>query len=338
MTLREQVLAAVRGGGTDRVPFTCYLGLVASGAEEIENLAFVTSAAAFGTEAPEVSYSSTDLAPGVRESRMETPWGCLTQLAHTETGYGSSWTREHWIKRPEDYRILERVLRHTRVVADPQPLRSARARLGDRGVVLAWMNRAPFQRLWIEFTGIERLACDLMDAPAAVEGVLDALLEQSREIMRITAASEAELAWVPDNITGVVTGPPLFNRYLAPYYREVCDALLPAGKTPVTHMDGMLRSVADCVAQTDLPVIEAFTPPPDGNLPVREARARWPRKALWLNFPSSVHLRPPAEVERVARELVEEAGSGGGFLIGVTENIPHSVGSRSLEAIGKALR
>lgn len=338
MTLREQVLHVVCGGRADRVPFTCYLELVPPGGEQIENLALVTSAQVFVTSTPGVTYSSVELEPGVRETRMDTPWGSLTQTTHTETGYGSSWIREHWIKRPEDYIILEQVIRHTHLTPDPEPLRRAREQVGDRGVVLAWVGRTPFQRLWIEYTGIERLALDLLDVPAVVESVLDALMEQSRRALRLAAASEAKLVWLPDNVTGEITGPSWFAKYLAPYYREACDVLLPSGKTPCTHMDGMLRSIADCIAETDLPVMEAFTPPPDGNFSVKEARKRWPGKTLWLNFPSSVHLADPDKITQVTKQMVEEAGTEGGFLIGITENMPAAVGTRSLEAIARVLQ
>jgi hypothetical protein len=102
-------------------------------------------------------------------------------------------------------------------------------------------------------------------------------------------------------------------------------------------MDGMLRQVADCIARTDLPVMEAFTPPPDGNLSVREARVAWPEKVLWLNFPSSVHMAPPEKIERVTRELVDEAGTCEGFAVGITENMPAHAALRSMQAIGRAL-
>jgi hypothetical protein len=306
---------------------------------EIENLIPVFSAGAYRTELDgvEVKQSSRELEPGVRETTMETPWGTLTQVAHTETGYGSSWTKEHWIKRPEDYTIIEQLTRHTKVIADPEPVRATLEQAGDRGVVLMWMGRTPFQRIWIEYAGMERLAFDLLDAPAAVEGLIDAFMEQSREVIRATATADAMLVWVPDNITGEMTGPPIFRKYLTPYYREVCDILLPAGKLPCCHMDGMLRQIADCIGETDLPVMEAFTPPPDGNFSVAEARDRWPEKALWLNFPSSVHLQDPEGIAAVTRELVAQNAGRPGFLVGITENIPASVGARSLQAIGGAL-
>lgn len=337
MTPREQLLTVLRGGRVDRVPFTCYTGLMPEGAAGIGNLIPVQSASLYQAETPGVSSTSRDVAPGVRETTMQTPWGTLTQLAHTETGYGSSWTKEHWIKAPGDYAVVEQMIRHTNLTAYPEGCSAALEAVGDRGVVIAWTNRTPFQRLWIEYAGMERLALDLMDCPEAVQSVLDAMFDQSEQIMRMAVQSPAEIVWIPDNITGEMTGPPVFSRYLKPYYEMVCDILLPAGKLPVTHMDGMLRQIAGCIAETDLPVMEAFTPPPDGNLSVAEARELWPKKALWLNFPSSVHLCESEEIKRVTEDLVRQAGDGRGFAIGVTENIPASVGARSLTAIGEAL-
>lgn len=337
MALRARTLAALRGEATDEVPFTCYQGLMPDGAEAIESLCLVTSAPVATVSTPGVTITSEEIGPGLLRQRMETPWGALTREVATESGYGSTWTRQHWVQRPGDYAILERVIRAAEIAPAPEIYAQARERMGERGVVLASVGRTPLQRLWIEYSGIERVSYDLADCPEAVEGVLDAMLEQSRRLLAIAAESEAELIWLPDNITGEVTGPALFERYLAPYYREACDLLLPAGKLPCCHMDGMLGPIRDHIAATPLPVMEAFTPPPDGNLSVADAAAAWSDKALWLNFPSSVHLCPSEEIMRVTRELVAQANGRPGFLIGITENIPKSVGARSLEAIAQAL-
>ncbi|MFP3904579.1 MAG: uroporphyrinogen decarboxylase family protein [Armatimonadota bacterium] len=337
MTLREHVLAAVRGENTDQIPLTCYDGLLPDGGEDIENLGLVTTAAVADLRTPGVDISTEKIAADRTIERMHTPWGILTRQVETGSGYGSSWTREHWIKGSEDYRITEQVLRNAEISPTPGLYREARRTVGERGVVLVWTARAPLQRLWIEYTGIQRLAYDLADCPEVVEGVLDAMLEQSREIMRIAAESEAQLIWLPDNITGDIAGPTLFERYLLSYYRDVCQLLVDCDKIPCCHMDGKLRSITDSIGRTDLPVIEAFTPPPDGNLPVSEAAQAWPDKTLWVNFPSSVHLSETEQIIRTTRDLIRQAEDHRGFLIGVTENIPDSVGAISLETIAQVL-
>ncbi len=337
MTLRENVLAAMRGEAPEQIPFTCYTGLAPEGAEEIENLCFIVTARAVTEHTPDVSISSEEVADGRRLERMETPWGTLTCEREVEPGYGSAYTTDHWISGPEDYAVIEQVIRTTELVPLPDAYADARAQFGDRGIVLVWTPRTPLQRLWIEYSGIERLSYDLADCPEYVGGVLDAMLEQSREVAKIAARSDAELIWLPDNITGEIAGAAWFERYLAPYYEEMCEILLPAGKTPVCHMDGFLGQIKDQIAATPLPVIEAFTPPPDGNLSVAEAFDAWPEKSLSLNFPSSVHLSVPDEIRRMTRDLVAQAEGHGGFVMGVTENIPASVGRTTLEVIGDTL-
>jgi hypothetical protein len=337
MTLRDQLLTVLHGGRADRVPFTCYEGLVPEGGWEIENLTVVGSVSPFRSETPGVEGSRREIGTNLYEDTLATPWGTLTQIVEVEQGYGSHWSREHLIKGPDDYAIVAEMVRHTRLTADYDAVRAAVDHIGDRGVVIQWAQRTPFQRVWIEGAGIERMSLDMFDAPEAVDNLIDAYLDQQREVFGILAESPAEIVWLGDNITGEIAGPAIFEKYLIPYYKLACEMLLPAGKLPVCHMDGMLRQVADCIARTDLPVMEAFTPPPDGNFPVREARAAWPEKVLWLNFPSSVHMAPPDKIERVTRELVDEAGTCEGFAVGITENMPAHAALRSMQAIGRAL-
>jgi hypothetical protein len=182
------------------------------------------------------------------------------------------------------------------------------------------------------------MSLDLFDCPDVVMGAIEAMGRLSRDAAHIIADSPAEFVWLPDNVTGEVAGPALFEETLAPYYAEMAEILHAKGKRLVCHMDGMMRRLTDTVAATDLDIIEAFTPPPDADLPLDEARAAWPGKAIWINYPSSVHLAEPERVREVTRDLVRAAGGQPGFLVGITENIPADVGTRSLEAVAEVLR
>ena len=53
-----------------------------------------------------------------------------------------------------------------------------------------------------------------------------------------------------------------------------------------------------------------------------EARDAWPRKTIWMHFPSSVHLRPDSEVEQKVFDLLDELDSVDGILMGITEDMP----------------
>jgi len=71
---------------------------------------------------------------------------------------------------------------------------------------------------------------------------------------------------------------------------------------------------------------------------VKEARAFWPDKALWINFTSSMHVASPEAIEAHTRSLVAEAGTRRGFGISVTEDAPVEALERSLEVIARVLR
>jgi len=337
MTPREALRATLTDHPPRPVPQTIYQGLLPPGGEEIEGLGLIASCEPYVREYHEVEMSSQVLADATLETTWETPVGTLTKRSRAEEGYGSQYTQEFPVKRPADYAVLEHMIRHATHRPAPEVFTEADRAMGDRGIVYAWMDRTPFQRLWIEWTGIERGSLDLYDCPAAVEAVLAAMFDQAVEVARLLAESPAEFIWLPDNLTGVVAGPPTFRRYLAPYYEQVCAILHAAGKVPLSHMDGLLQCLVDEVGRTDLRVIEAFTPPPDGDLPLAEAFRAWPGKAIWINFPSSVHLAPPERIKQVTRQLVAEA-EGRGLVISVTENIPAHVGGGSLRAIAEALQ
>ena len=338
MSIRERIEQALRLQPVDGVPFTCYEGLLPQEGGEIEGLGLVRSCAPYASEQPNVRASVETLDDQTQLTTVETPVGSLTQRARKEPGYGSLWKVEHFVKEPDDYAALEFWLNDTKLQPRPESWVASQDDYADRGVVLASLPRAPLQRLWIEFSGMERLCFDLHDCPDRVSAVLDAMGRLSRQAAAAIADSPAEFVWLPDNITADLTGPRLFEEYLAPYYAEMAALLHPKGKRLVCHMDGMIRRLRDSVADTGIDVIEAFTPPPDGDLPLDEARGAWGGKAIWINFPSSVHLADPERIRQVTLDLVEQASPTTGFLISVTENIPSSVGTRSLEAIADALR
>jgi len=337
MSLRERIEAALRLQPVDRVPFTCYEGLLPRGLEAIEGLGMVRTATPYTMATPNVSGSTETLEDGTQVSAVHTPVGTLTQHGRPEPGYGSFYKTAFYVKQPADYELLASWMDDTRLAPAHEAWVERRDDLGDRGVILASLPRAPFQRLWIEFTGIERLSYDLHDCPRQVERALEAITRVAREAATIIAAGPAEFVWLPDNITGNIAGHRLFAERLAPYYAEMASILRPAGKRLVSHMDGMMRALKGSVADTDIDIIEAFTPPPDGNLPLDEAREAWPGKAVWINFPSSVHWAEPERVKAATRELVAQGTASPGLAISITENIPAQVGTRSLEAIAQAL-
>jgi uroporphyrinogen-III decarboxylase len=344
MTTKERITEALMGEMPDRVPFTTYRGVVT--AEEgfdnliAKGLGFIASCGVYNAKQNNLEVTQKDEESGGIATKLvtyKTPVGEIQQRFRTESGYGSSWRIEHFVKDVNDYHVLEYIIRNTEYSPNYEAYRQAERNMGENGVLMVGINRVPIQRLWILYTGIERLSIDLSENLSIVEKVMEAMMDEARKLWKIVAESPAQFVWCPDNITGVMTGPPLFDKYCVPYYNEVSDIMHRNGKRVLCHMDGMMSRLRDSVSKTNLDIIEAFTPPPDGDLPLAEAFKFWEGKVISINFPSSVHIAKPEVIRDTTIKLLQEAAPGKAFVMGVTENIPKSVGTQSLSIIADTI-
>jgi hypothetical protein len=252
-------------------------------------------------------------------------------------GQVSEWIVEYMVKSPADYGVVRYIIEDTLYQEDLDGFARAQSRFGDDGILLARMGRCPLQRLLIELAGPERIAFDLHDHPEAVEGLLQVMEQKQEEVYRIGVQSPAELIWSPDNISTSRTSPQWFEQFVLPFYNRRAPLVHKAGKLYLAHMDGALRGLKHLVARCDLDVIEAFTPPPMGNLSIEEAYDAWPGKAIWCNFPESLFLQSDSDVFNKALELLQQADGRGRFLLGLTEDFPEHRMGGALTAMADAI-
>ena len=159
------------------------------------------------------------------------------------------------------------------------------------------------------------------------------LVENRRRIYPLVAQSPASHANYGGNVTPEIIGAANFATYFVPHYQEAAEIMHRHGKLIGCHFDANTRILAPAIAGTDLDYLEAFTPAPDTDQTLAQARAAWPDKVLWINFPSSVHLAPDAQVEATTVDLLEQAGTPDGLLVGITEDMPPDRWQDSCRAI-----
>jgi hypothetical protein len=191
--------------------------------------------------------------------------------------------------------------------------------------------------LMVAWLGVEGLAEGLYFQTGPFEALLDALNQNYERLLQLAAESPAEIIWFDDNVTATIISPQLFERYCAPVYSRSMPLMRSAGKTPIAHYDGSIRPLLHHLAKTDLPVIEAFTPPPMGDLTVAEAKAAWPDKTVWVNFPGSLFVEPAEVIKSYTLDLLREAAPGGRLVMGCTEDFPADQFEKTFTAIGRAL-
>lgn len=344
MDIRERLLTALTWGEPDKVPLTVYDWILPRGVAERlvreAGVGLVMRLPAHRVAHRQVRFISTEYWEGGRRlirKVIETPVGEVWQTLDPEAAYDSTWILEHYIKGPEDYRVMEFMIRDGVYRDNYEAIREAQRRLGGDGLVYTRLAKSPIQEMLYQMLGMEQFAEDYKFRRDLFDSLHSAMLERYEELYDFAAGSPTEVILLADNTTSDVVGRQRFRQYLLPVYARLKDRLSGTGKLLAVHMDGRLESLMEEVAMAQIDIIEALTPPGMGDVSIAEARRQWPNKALWLNFTSSYHIESPEAIEAHTRELLEEAGSKRGFAIGVTEDAPVEALERSLAVIARVL-
>jgi len=334
MNVKERTLAALRGEEPDMIPFLIYSSILPRGSvgRKLRNMGLglcvhapVYEVDTHNVRVEENARAVLVLLEGLSKKPLHrvyrTPVGDVSITLRTDISQ-IPWTREYLIKDLSDYEVITYIIENTEFYPDYEAFLSVERNLGEDGVVPAIVERSPLQKLTLEIMGYRRFSIDLYRHPKELEDLLRVIEKKEDEIYRIAAESPAEIIWCPDNIDGATIGPKLFEKYCIPFYNRMARLLHKRGKIFEVHMDGRLKCLRDLIPKTEIDVVEAFTPPPMGDLPLAEARATWGEKyAIWMNFPGSVFMLGEKAVRKRALELLREAAPGNRFVMGVTEDI-----------------
>jgi hypothetical protein len=248
------------------------------------------------------------------------------------------WHEEYWFKGPEDYAPLRFLIRNRRYSPNHELVRKTQEEVGGDVFLLPDIGYSPLQEILIHIMGIEQFSIEWHERRDEVLTLYEALSEDRRKLYPLVAESPLLMANFGGNVSPEVLGLARFQEYVLPHYNEFAEILHANGKLLSVHFDGNTKLLASAIAQSQIDCIEAFTPIPNGDMTVAEARAAWPGKALWINFPSSVHLQEPSRVEETTRQILREAAPGDRFLIGITETVPVDRWQQSFSAISRVIK
>jgi hypothetical protein len=345
MTPRQRIITALRGEMPDQVPLCAYPGLLPRGEVERQlrddGMGIFHRVGVVGSSSPNATTATTAYTHEERSytrNALRTPVGEVYETIRHGGGYGSSLRCEFFIKEPKDYKVMQFAVKDARYSPAYDGFREAVRTLGEDGAVIGNLGYTPMMQMLIMWMGPERFAVDYYENPDDFFSLYEALCKRHEEQYEIAANSPAEFVIYGDNVTAKMIGLERFQKYVVPCYNRLADALHAKGKKAGSHLDGDLLLLKDAVRDSKLDFIEAYNPPPDGDLSIKEARASWGKKAISINFTSSIHLASPEQIEEHTLQLLRDSHPGAGFIIGVTENIPEHVWQTSLPVIGRVLR
>lgn len=318
---RERILTLLQGGLPDKLPFVAIDRHIPQGAIEREarnkGMGLICWRPCY-TESISNVEIVTKSEPNTFIKTYNTPVGSLTEVLKHGIGYGQGifgrdWAgvqarkKEFMVKEPKDYKVLKFILENLHYEPYYYPIEDQLNRLKGDGIVLTALPYEPLHRFLIEYVGWKRFYTDLSKNLEVLEE-LSEILENKyiEELLPIAADSPSEVILVGANIDSMLVNPPLFEKYYLPYYKKCAEILHAKGKMVDVHLDGRLKALAELVARSEVDIIEAFTPPPMGDLPINEALSLWKDKIIWINFPSTVSTLMGSRPQAVKDYLLEQ--------------------------------
>lgn len=350
MQPRERVETVLRGGTPERIPFTCYEQFIAKCAidRQLRNLGMcyihwddardcLSGVHSVRKHCEEAVLRYTDRATGkvLRKTTVETPKGILTSLVE-EAGF-TEWTHERMFKNEDDYESLISYINDTNYAVDLDAVGKNNDLFGNDGFLMPWVGFSPIQDLIITWMGVETFSMEWADHLSRLNVLIEALYQRDIRLMQALCKTDLAVVNYCGNISPAILGRQRAIKYVFPVINEMAEMLHKSGKQLAVHFDDNCALLADLIAESGIDVIEAFTPAPDTDMTVAQARVKWPQKTLWINFPSSQHWEPDEVIADTVRRIVNENGRPDKLLIGVTEDMPQTEWKRSMLAIAETI-
>ncbi|HHY82256.1 MAG TPA: hypothetical protein GX505_06210 [Clostridiales bacterium] len=310
MTNKERFYTIMSGRVPDKVPFLIFSELLPGDVYERELKArdvglIVHTGSVYAIKSG--SNTTDSIENGVRTITINTPKGSLT--ARYLTGYnhasGSGEIQKEWfVKTEKDYEAMIWDLDHTDFDLDDSHYRRVKEELGDDGVTHTWCDEPPYMGLQY-LLGYENWALHQFDYPDLFAELLAAYGRmQDRRMMVQLKAPEKDLINI-GNLSGNYS-PRNYEKYTKPYFDHYSRLLREAGCSVTIHADALnLKEHINLLPGPYVNVIEAFTPPPVGNLSLADARRAWGDDVVFhINIPETIFYEGYDAVFNWTRDLL----------------------------------
>jgi hypothetical protein len=271
---------------------------------------------------------------GKRVTQWHTPHGSVRQVEHysedlARQGMGGR-VEEYPLKAAADYKVWEYIVEHTRWHPAYDTFRAYDAAIGDDGLPMASAGDVPFHHLILDLIGYDNAFYHLADYLPECEHLMNVMWEVERiRFWPVIAAVPARLVLHGVHLSSQFTPPPLFRKYILPYYREFMPLMHAVGKSITMHADNDVSLIVNELAEAGWDMMECFVTAPMVPLTLEHAREVWgTRMILFGGLPSvmlSPHI-PEEEFRSYVAYILRTVAPGDAFILGVADNVmPDSI-------------
>jgi len=231
---------------------------------------------------------------------------------------------EFLLKGPDDYPVVEYLVEHTRYIAAYDEYEAYEHETGEEGYPMVNCGDCPFHHWMRALAGYDRAFFHLNDFPSLVERLLGVITDHFKQALwPHLLDSPARLLMHGHHLSSQMTPPPLFRRYILPYYRQLAPRLRQQGKVLALHADNDTRHILGLIEEAGFGMVECLATAPMVPTTLAQARAAWgDRVIIWGGVPSVILEEPYTEdaFEQYMDEVFRVIAPGKAFLLGIADN------------------
>ena len=258
-------------------------------------------------------------------------------LRYDEWGL-SAYNIEYKLKRPEDFEIMEYILRDEEWYWDQEAYEKSVEEVGERGAPQFFFRRSPIQGLFIEHMGFENTIYMMRDRPEVIRRYVEVATEADDKMYEVICSCPVQILNLGENIDAHMDPPPIWREYLVPYYRMRVEQLHKAGKFVHIHIDGAMKPLLPYLRDCPWDGIEAATPLPQGDVTLEELKEAMGDMVLLDGIPAVYFLPiyPIEELKECVKRIVDLFYPR--LILGISDEIPPDGDIERVRMVGEMVR
>ncbi len=289
----------------------------------------------------ETTVLSRDNDQWVVENVIHTPKGDLTtRTLHARDR--SSWMIKPLITDPEgEVDALLSTLTDP-WTKDASHALAMREEVGENGILCGGIS-VPLAWWLYSRRQLDKSLLDFFDRRELVERAMDAYSEWALELLAATCElARPELIMFGGSVSSMsVVSPALYRRYALPF---LCKAVEVAGRYDVftgVHMCGKSQAALPMLAEAGVDLVEPLESPPGGDVSLADVKREYGDKFCLKGNVHTFTTLARGTVEDVraeAAQCIEDAASGGGFILSTGDQVPGETPEENFVALIESVR
>ncbi|MES0340960.1 MAG: uroporphyrinogen decarboxylase family protein [Candidatus Humimicrobiaceae bacterium] len=262
-----------------------------------------------------------------------TPIGELTAKFTYTPESRTVFISEFPIKKIEDYRIFAYMIESLEYKDLSQYFANMENEIGRSGINAAVLHSTPVYELIQCFMGMERFHYFFFDYHKKTLELIDKIFKKFTQCYETYAKTSIPAIVIPEDASTTLYSPSFFDKYLNPVINEYSRIINNKDKISVIHACGHLDGLKESFSRIDVDCIESVSPPPTGDVSIKEFKKSLPGVCIMGGIPANCYLQELDDFKKYVSELILENKSNGNFILSSGDSVPADAKIENIKSI-----